>query len=442
MVTQAPLPSFAFAAASPSIILVCQKSAMQHVFSRRQQNRKWSTRKDRQGPFAPRNVRAYSVRTVDPVANDIRDVRWMSAGCSMQRRTSKVEKCICGTSSIGTRATLTTADTRGRVASQVDLQRSQAVTDTIDVYRVTIRSRAGCQGAKSDRQSSKIAEVYLQLAREQAITIGDLNVTEAFYGKHGTTATPGNVDHFYENCTHATMEAVDPDYAVNSSWISVHKEDRRRGLCGLDPPPGLCSPRFLDFAVCLPAVRFTLHYPGLATSPLLQRGLVQGLRAQTSRMTSRREGRLAVSPPPVRRYDRGQLLATLGWRRVGTHVTLGHVVVRDRDIAAIPEHRRCGGRCGKPRAHGTPGRRYGAPRALAAPQPKVPAGPQYMSSPSSAAVVVIVGVVVVLGRGGTGYDVTGRAPILQFPVLADRKSTGVMRLRPPTPRRTTARCQC
>ncbi|KAL3194455.1 hypothetical protein MRX96_046082 [Rhipicephalus microplus] len=82
------------------------------------------------------------------------------------------------------------------------------------------------------------------------------------------------------------------------------------------------------------------------------------------------------------------------------------------------------------------------PRALAAPQPKVPAGPQYMSIPSSAAVVVIIGVIVVLGRGETGYDVTGQAPIPQFLVLADRKSTGVMRLRPPTPRRTTARRKC
>ncbi|KAL1469174.1 hypothetical protein MTO96_004889 [Rhipicephalus appendiculatus] len=378
MVPKTPLSSFGFTPKSPSIIFASQKSGMEHVVSRSEINMTWPPRKGGRDRFATTNVRAYSVTTVDNVVN-ICDVRCMLFACSLQRRASQVEQGIPETSSIGTRTTLT-AGTRTCVASQVYLERDHVVTDAINVFLVTIASHAGRRGAKSNRkvrQSSKFAEVYLQLARDQAI-IGDLYLTKVLHGKPGTTATPGNFHHSSEKRTHAAFEAVDPDATIDFSRISVRMEDRRREPRGLGPLLGLLPPRIPDFSEWLPTTWFPLHHPGPATaSPLMRGRRVRGLRAQTPRMTSRREGRPTESTPPVRRNDHAPPPATPGWRLVGTQVTPVRVVPRERGIAGALKPRRLGGRHGELRAHGKPGGRYGAPSALAAPRPQAPTGLQH-----------------------------------------------------------------
>ncbi|XP_075732160.1 uncharacterized protein LOC142774901 [Rhipicephalus microplus] len=419
---------------------------MKHEVSRRQLNINWSTRKGGRDRFATTNVQGYPVTTAEYLVNDVCDVRWMSAVWSMQERVPQVEEDVHETSKNGTRAIATTAATRGRVASQVYFARGHVVTGVIDVFQATTANHAGCRGAQSNqmvRQSPEMADVYVQIAHDHVITIGDLNTKKVFHRRQGTTATSVNVDHSSENGTHGPLEAVDTDAAIDSSRISVRTEDRLRELCGLGPLHGLRPPRLPCFLEWLPAKWFPLHHPEPATTRPLMRGHpVRGPHAQTPCVTSSREFRLALSPPPVRRYDHGQHQANPGWRRVGTHVPPGRVVARDRGIVAVLQHRRRGVHLGKPRAHGMPGRRKGAPRAVAAPKPKTPAGLQYMSSPSAAAVVVIVGVVVVLLRGGKSYAVVGRAQRRQFPVVPEREATSVMRLRPPTPRCMTARREC
>ncbi|KAH8035687.1 hypothetical protein HPB51_007931 [Rhipicephalus microplus] len=414
---------------------------MKREVSGRQHKMSWSTRRGGRDHFVTTSIRDYPVTTADNIVKEACSFHWMPAVCSMQQRAFQVHE----TYKTRTRLISTTAATRGRVASQVYLARGHVVTDVIDVFPATNVGHAGRRGAQSDqkvRQSPEIAEVYLQLTHDHGITIGDLNMKKVLHRKQGTTATSVNVDHSSENGTHGTLEAVDTDAAVDSSWVSVHTEDRRHEPCGLGPLPGLQPPRLPGFPEWLPAKWFPMHHPGPATtSPLMRGHPLRGLHTQTPCMTSSREIRLTLSPAPVQRYDREQPLATPGWCRVGTQVTPGRVVARNRDIAAVLQNLRRGGRC-MPSAHGTPGRRYGVPLALRAPQLKVPAGPQYMCSSSSAVVVVIVGVVVVLGRGETVYDVTRLVPIAQFPVLADREATRVMRLRPPTPRHTTARREC
>ncbi|KAL3194460.1 hypothetical protein MRX96_046087 [Rhipicephalus microplus] len=260
----------------------------------------------------------YPVTTAEYIVNDVCDVRWMSAVWSMQERVSQVEGDVHETSKNGTRRIATTAGTRRRVASQVYLARGHVVTDIIDVFQATTANHAGCRGSQSDQkvpQSTEIAEVYVQIAHDHFITIGDLNTKKVLHRRQGTTATSVNVDHSSENDTRGTLEAVDTDAAVDSSWVSVHTENRRREPCGLGPLHGLRPPR-------LPAKWFPLHHPGPATTNPLMRGRpVRGLHALTPFMISSREFRLALSPPPVRRYDQGQPLATPGSRRVGAQVT-------------------------------------------------------------------------------------------------------------------------
>nr|XP_037288901.1 uncharacterized protein LOC119181762 [Rhipicephalus microplus] len=419
---------------------------MKREVSRRQLNINWSTRKGGRDQFATTNVQGYPVTTAEYIVNDVCDVRWMSAVWSMQERVPQVKEDVHETSKNGTREIATTAATRGRVASQVYLARGHVVTGVIDVFQATTANHEGCRGAQSDqkvRQSPEIAEVYVQIAHDQVNTIGDLNTEKVLHRRQGTTATSVNVDHPSRNGSHGTLEAVDTDSADDSFWISVFTKYRRRDPCGLSPLHDLRAPRLPGFTEWLPAKWFLLHHPGPApTSPLMRGHPVRRLHTQTLCMTSSREFRFALSAPRFHRYDHGRRQANPGWRPVGTHVPPGRVVARDRGIVAVLQHRRRGVHLGKPRAHGMPGRRKGAPRAVAAPKPKTPAGLQYMSSLSSATVVVIVGVVVVLLRGGKSYAVVGRAQRRQFPVVPEREATSVMRLRPPTPRCMTARREC
>lgn len=398
-------------------------------------NIEWPPNKSEPGSFGTTDVRAYSVATFDYVVNAICDVRWTSVACSRQWRASQGEPGMRETSSTGTRTTLRTADARRCVAPDFyfALSRGRMITDVIDVFRATTASHTRRRGAESDRklrQSSRIAELYLEVVRDYTVVVGDPHLTEDSREKHGTSATLRNVDYSSEI---GAYEVVDPGAAVEFFRIPARTEDRRRKPCGPGPVLCLWPLRLSEFLAWL-----ALHRPRPAIArPSMRRRRVRGLRAQTPRP----EGRLTGSPAPDRRCDHSLPPATPGWRRVGTKDPPGDVVARDRRIGGVPEPRRLRGR-------------HGAPSALAASRPRAPTGLQHFccplrqrerSTPSSsrssgfAGVVVVVGVVVVLWRGGTGYAAVRRAPRRRFPVLPDREETGVMRLRPPALRRTTAR---
>ncbi|XP_075723964.1 uncharacterized protein LOC142766034 [Rhipicephalus microplus] len=316
-------------------------------------------------------------------------------------------------SSAGTRTVLRRADACRRVAAQVDLTRSHVVTEVIESFLTSAacRARRLCEESDPDLgQSAGIVESHLQLGPDNTIIAGDLNFSEESLGKRGTLATPENVDDSSENRVHATCEVFDSN-AIEFSRSKVCMEDLQREPCdpghllGLQP-----LPRLPDFSVWLPLCH---------TLPAIARA----------------GGQL----PPV----------TRGNSRVGTQTSAGREVDHVREYSRTAQARSFQGHHAEPSARRPPRSSdcqcsilaSGASRATTTTHLRLILKARALDSTFKPVIIVVVGITVVLWRSERGRAAARRLQRRRFPILPDDDDTDVMRLRPPTARRTSACCQ-
>ncbi|KAL3187946.1 hypothetical protein MRX96_024299 [Rhipicephalus microplus] len=326
---------------------------------------------------------------------------------------SQVETRTCDMSSAGTRTILRCADACRRVAAQVELTRGHVVSDAIESFltTATCRARRLCEESDPDfDNSTRIAEGHLQLGPVNTAVVGDLNFSEDSLGKRGTLATTENVDHFSGNRVHVTCEVFDSN-AVEFSRIKVRTKAPQCQPCG--PGPKLClqqQPRLPDFSLWpSPASYATGHRTcgrPIASGDTREQSCLHadfsrsrgGSRPEYSRTAQKRNFQGHHAEPSARRPPRSSVcqcsLLASGASRATTTMHLRLILTA---------------------------------RAL--------------DSTFKLVINVVVGITVVLWRSGRGRAAARRLQRRRFPLLPDHDDTDVMRLRPPTARRTSACCE-